>query len=182
MVTFLDTYPEVDVVYTDYSSIDETGRLLRQVRIWDPDVLLKGNGIGPCFLYRRRVYEKTGGYTEDLFLAEDYDFWLRASVWFQLRPLHKDLYLYRRHSDSLTATNAEQIRLAAERALARNLPHMQWAGRTGRTQTYLRLAKEARARHDGKAALNHLLRAVRYSPGRLLFGAAFGLVRRALQS
>ncbi|MEJ5376950.1 MAG: glycosyltransferase [bacterium] len=178
MVAVLESHPGIDIVYTDYSNIDDEDNLLGRVTISDPELLLRGNAIGPCFLYRRRVYEKIGGYAEDLFLAEDYDFWLRASIWFRLQPLHKDLYLYRRHGRSLTAKHQREIRLATEKALARNCAHMRWAGRTGRAKGYLRLAELARARHDKKRELEYLLRAMWYSPGLFVSKIAFGVVLR----
>jgi hypothetical protein len=182
MVAFLESNPEIDVVYTDYSSIDQTGRVLRQVTIWDPDVLLRGNAIGPCFLYRRKVHEAIGGFAEDLFLAEDYNFWLKASVLFRLQPLHKDLYLYRRHSDSLTAKEKERIQLATERALASNLPHMSWAGTAARAQAYLRLARQARARDAWLAALEYYLRTLRYVPGFFFSTLVTSLAQRDMKS
>ena len=177
MVAFLESHPEIDVVYTDYSNIDQTGRVLRQVTIWDQDVLLRGNAIGPCFLYRRKVHEAIGGFAEDLFLAEDYNFWLKASVLFRLQPLHKDLYLYRLHSDSLTAKEKERIQLATERALASNLPHMSWAGTAARAQAYLHLAQQALERHARLVALGYLLHALPHSPS-LVFSTTLRYLAR----
>lgn len=180
MVTFLESQPEIDVVYAGYSVIDERGHVLQQLVIRDLDLLLQRNCVGPCFLYRRSVYEKTGGYADDLFLAEDYDFWLRVSVRFRLQPLHKDLYLYRDHGDSLTVKHEERINLAAEQALARNLPQMNWASVTARGRAYLRLADKARARHDLTSALRYLLGAMRYSSPLYVLKVAPGLLVKRL--
>lgn len=180
MVTFLESQAEIDVVYTAYSVIDERGHVLQQLVIRDLDLLLRRNCVGPCFLYRRSVYEKTGGYAEDLFLAEDYDFWLRVSVRFRLQPLHKDLYLYRDHGDSLTVKHEERINLAAEQALARNLLQMKWASVTARGMAYLHLADKARARHDMTAALRYLLGAMRYSSPLFVLKVAPGLLVKRL--
>jgi len=180
MVSFLESQPEIDVVYSAYSVIDERGHVLQQLVIRDLDLLLRRNCVGPCFLYRRSVYEKTGGYAEDLFLAEDYDFWLRVSVRFRLQLLHKDLYLYRDHGDSLTVKHEERINLAAEQALARNLPQMKWASVTARGMAYLHLADKARARHDMAAALRYLLGAMRYSSPLFVLKVAPGLLVKRL--
>ena len=167
MVAFLESEPEVDVVYADFSIVDEKGHLLQQVVVGTLDELLLKNCIGSCFLYRRSVYEKVGGYTEDLFLAEDYDFWLRVSAWFRLRPLHEDLYIYQHHNHSLTVEHRGRIKLATEQALARNLPQMKWASAPARGEAYLRLADQARARHDITVARRYLIRAMRCSPALL---------------
>jgi glycosyltransferase involved in cell wall biosynthesis len=181
MVAFLESHPKIDVVYTDYSGIDQTGQVIKQVTIWDPEILLQGNAIGPCFLYRRRVHEKVGGYDEDLFLVEDYSFWLKVSICFQLKPLHQDLYLYRLHPDSLTANQQEEIKVAAEVALARNLPHMHWAGGIDRAEAYLRLARQALARQAALLAFSYWLRALRHSPSHFFSAAIEQLARKVLR-
>ena len=182
MVAFLESCQDVDVVYTDYSEIDQEGRVLKKITIKDPEVLLRYNAIGPCFLYRRNVHETVGGYDDNLFLAEDYDFWLRASVLFRLQPLHKDLYLYRSHSDSLTAKEKERIQLPTERALASNLPHMHWAGATARAQACLRLARQARARDAWLVALEYYLLSLRYVPGFFFATLVTSLAQRDMKS
>lgn len=182
MVAFLESCQDVDVVYTDYSEIDQEGRVLQKITIKDPEVLLRYNAIGPCFLCRRNVHETVGGYDDNLFLAEDYDFWLRASVLFRLQPLHKDLYLYRRHSDSLSAKEKERIQLPAERALASNLPHMNWAGAAARARACLRLARQARARDAWLVALEYYLLSLHYVPGFFFSTLVTSLAQRDMKS
>lgn len=164
MVAVLKCNPAIDVVYSDYSNVDESGGSVEPVVIGEPEMLLEGNVIGPSFLYRRKVQETTGDYSESLFLAEDYDFWLRASKWFHFQPLHKDLYFYRRHSDSLTVRYREHVKRATDIAILRNLPHMTWVSPAQMTTAYLRAAERAQARQDWKAAVSHLFQAIRHSP------------------
>ena len=109
-------------------------------------------------------------------------FWLRASVLFRLQPLHKDLYLYRSHSDSLTAKEKERIQLRAERALASNLPHMSWAGAAARAQACLRLARQARARDAWLAAVEYYLLTLRYVPGFFFSTLITSLTQRDMKS
>jgi glycosyltransferase involved in cell wall biosynthesis len=138
MVAYLESNPGVDVVYTDYTFIDEAGNPIREVNVLPPkELVAQGNCIGPSFLYRKAVQEKLGGYAEDLFLAEDYDFWLRASIWFQLEPLHIDCYLYRKHGSSLTALQKGGVELATDRTLLRVLPQLGWVSDKIRGRTYL---------------------------------------------
>jgi glycosyltransferase involved in cell wall biosynthesis len=164
MVAVLKCNPAIDVVYSDYSNVDVSGGSMELVVIGEPETLLEGNFIGPSFLYRRKVQETTGDYSESLFLAEDYDFWLRASKWFHFQPLHKDLYFYRRHNDSLTARYRELVKTATDIAILRNLPHMTWASPAQMTTAYLCAAVRAQARQDWKAAVSHLFQAIRHSP------------------
>lgn len=123
MVSFLAD-GTADLVYADYSFVDEEGDELRRNEVGDPESLVSANCIGACFLYRRVVHERLGGYAEDLFLAEDYDFWLRSAAQFVLQPLHKDLYCHRVHPSSLSEQRASDVRKVAREVLARNLPQL----------------------------------------------------------
>ena len=163
MVHFLERNSAIGLVYTDYTEIDEQGRPCRRRTARQPEELAFFNSVGPSFLYRRAVQTEVGEYAEDLFLAEDYDFWLRVSTAFRLAPLHKDLYLYRRHSRSLTHVEAERIRLAADRALSRALPQMTWLAETTRAQAYWRLALRAWERRQARQAAVYVYQTARYS-------------------
>jgi glycosyltransferase involved in cell wall biosynthesis len=117
----LDTEPRSDIVFSGYTEVDENGApRSEQPARWRGDLVL-GNRIGPCFLYRREVDADLGGYAEELTLAEDYDFWLRAARQFRFRPLDESLYFYRVHADSLTARRSEAIEAASLLALERYL-------------------------------------------------------------
>lgn len=93
---------QIDIAYSDLISIDESGRIIREVDYVGFENIIFGNFIGASFLYRKEVYQRNNGYNENLFLVEDYDFWLRALVHSQFYQLKKKLYYYRKHEDSLT--------------------------------------------------------------------------------
>jgi glycosyltransferase involved in cell wall biosynthesis len=157
MLAFLEANPGVDVVYTNYTVIDEAGS---PKKVGPPGAgpladLLVRNVIGACFLYRRQVHERLGGYAEDLFLVEDYDFWLRASTRFQFAFLNQDLYLYRWHARSLSLQQRQNIRLAREKSLARNLGHMRWLPGPARARAWQDLIGQAIARRDRPAARSY---------------------------
>jgi glycosyltransferase involved in cell wall biosynthesis len=138
MVDFLESHPDTGLVYTDFSEMDDQGSLLQQVVVPPPEALLDGNRIGGSFLYRRTLADQVGRYAEDLFLAEDYDYWLRASALSRLEPLHVDCYLYRLHTASLTSSQAERVQTATALTLLRNLPAMTWASDAARAKAYFR--------------------------------------------
>lgn len=102
---FLKNNEDCDLVYTDFSIIDEKSEIVRQMRADTPDKLIHHCVVGPCFLYKREIYESIGGYDPNYFLVEDYEYWLRMFEKFQLRPLNEDLYLYRISNETLTAKN-----------------------------------------------------------------------------
>ncbi len=110
------------------------------------------------------MHETLGGYAEDLFLVEDYDFWLRASNRFRLEPLHEDLYLYRWHETSLTTQRASQIRLRHEEILASHLPHLKWLDKTARAAAFLRLASLAERNGRPAKRREYLIRTLQIAP------------------
>jgi glycosyltransferase involved in cell wall biosynthesis len=157
MAAFLEANPGVDVVYTDFTAIDEEGTPVGAGSAGAVEELPFRNSIEVCFLYRRAVHDVLGGYDEDLFLVEDWDFWLRASTSFRLARLREDLYLYRCHKDSLTRTQFERVRLADEKCLATNLPRLTWLDPDLRARAYKNLVELAMKRQDRRAAWSHLL-------------------------
>ncbi len=122
MAAALEEQPDVGLVYCDYEDIADTGET-RRIRLPDPAALPQQNCVGACFLYRRAVYETVGDYDTRLFLAEDYDYWLRVARRFLLRHLPGVCpYRYASHPDSLTARRRADVRLAAVRARLKNAP------------------------------------------------------------
>lgn len=138
MVGYLESHPSVGMVYTDYTEIDAKDCAIRYHKVLSPENLVNGNRIGACFLYRYEVHEKVGNYAEDLFLAEDYDFWLRAAAEFDLQPLHRDCYLYRIHESSLSATKAKDVLTVTALTLLRNLPKLRWVNDRDRGYSYFK--------------------------------------------
>lgn len=164
MAGFLDSHPDVAMVYADNTEIDEDGRPLRLTTVGDPEELVYRNVVHCCFLYRREVHERLGGYSEAFFLAEDWDFWIRAGMRFRFAPLHRDLCLCRRHPGSLGTRYLRRVPAVTERILRRSLPKMTWVGDELRAYGYLVLAARVRRWRDAKAAYRYLFSAVSCSP------------------
>lgn len=123
LVTALHDNREADLVYAGYSIIDEAGDIQRYVAPRPIEDRWYGNPVGASFLYRRSVTDALGGYDVNLFGAEDYDFWMRAARRFQMMPVQKDLYLYRRHGHSLTDQRSEEISRMVTGILLRELKY-----------------------------------------------------------
>ena len=117
MVAFLESNPHVGLVYTDYTLINESGEETLHRRVAESDQLYVINCVGPSFMYRQSVMKEIGEYARDLFLAEDYDYWLRISAKFPLAALHTDLYRYRLHPKSLTNSRRDRIHHAEAAAV-----------------------------------------------------------------
>jgi glycosyltransferase involved in cell wall biosynthesis len=63
--------------------------------------------LGPCFLYKKEVWETLRGYDENCYGSEDFDFWIRASEKYKICRLpyaEEPLYIYRTHSNSISST------------------------------------------------------------------------------
>jgi glycosyltransferase involved in cell wall biosynthesis len=180
MAAFLENNPQVDLVYASASAIDESGTVTGHMPAEPARGLGFRNVVGACFLYRRRVFQKLGGYAQDGFCAEDYDYWLRASMHFRLAPLERDLYLYRFHAGALTATHSARGRWATELVLWRHLPRLAWLDGVARSRGYLTLARLAGARHDAWRARLCALRAFAAAPRHVLLNHADFWVRTML--
>lgn len=165
LVQRLRANPALDFVYSDYALMDEDGQITGLSVAPPPEGLITGKEGLPSFLYRRRVYERVGDYAADLFLAEDYDYWLRViAAGFTLEPMHEALYEYRRHASSLTDAYRGRTFEAAEKALLRNMPALIRRYPHLRGAIYLQLASLASWRGQRGSAAYYALLGARYSP------------------
>lgn len=120
MFRYMETHEDVGLVFADMDYIDKdgekTGFISREAEeIW------ASNCVGACFLYRREAAKIVGGYDADLFLVEDYDYWLRIAKRYPVEHLPRCLYEYRNHGGSLTQTRAEKIERQLYRLRCREL-------------------------------------------------------------
>lgn len=112
MINSLKTHPEIDMVYADFNIVDLEGNILSVKETNNPDMLRYVNTVGACFLYRKSLADKIGRYDPDHFLAEDYEYWIRAYLNGNLMHISENLYDYGWHEKSLTATRKQDIEKA----------------------------------------------------------------------
>lgn len=121
LVNELEKNPEYGMVYSDHDDIDESGKHICDRILGEPEEMRKsGNVCGASFLYRRVVADLVGEYDASLFLAEDYDYWMRVYSITSIKHINGILYSCRRHKDSLTATKIEQISQQTKKAIEKN--------------------------------------------------------------
>lgn len=110
LVGYLDRHPEIDGVYADYARINEAGVPFERVSL-DPSQISPEILNSPAFLYRRRVFEQLGGYKPEMFMIEDYEFWLRAHQQYSISylPTQHPLYYLRQRGESLTGKYRWQV-------------------------------------------------------------------------
>jgi glycosyltransferase involved in cell wall biosynthesis len=106
---------DCDFVYADYymfSEQDSEGHPLdvHHDKLPGKLQLEKGNHIGACFMYTRRVYEEIGEYDPELFLVEDYDYFIRASKRFHFCHIPEALYYFRRDDATLYLSRFAEVK------------------------------------------------------------------------
>jgi len=123
MVDTLEKNSAADLVYADYTLIDENGAVTGTRTFGDVNLSFsRWLGAGACFLYRKEIHHANNGYNPGAFLIEDYDFFVRAFMKFRFHylPTH-GLYYYREHGASLTSTQSAAINDISKIFLERNL-------------------------------------------------------------
>ena len=123
MVEIFEKNPDVVMVYANYTIIDSTGKNVGPVNLPEPKFIFLSDVIGACFLYTAAVAKKIGNYDADLFLAEDYDYWIRVHEVGKILHIKDNMYHYRVHGKSLTQTIKKQIDEQTYRVLEKNFQY-----------------------------------------------------------
>ncbi|MGL4226492.1 MAG: glycosyltransferase [Rickettsia sp.] len=116
MSNVLDNSPDIGLVYTDYTLIDEQGKIGARLYQESPEFLPIRDCVGACFLYRADLARQVGGYNENMQLVDDYEYWLRFGLVTKFAHIPESLYFYRVHDQSLTIERKVEAK-QAKRAL-----------------------------------------------------------------
>lgn len=113
-ITVLDQHPEVGVVYGNLELFGGRSGLV-QVPRFSVELLLVGNAIDACAVFRRSIWEDIGGYDSDIpgqLGYEDWDFWLGAvERGWQFWHLEETGFSYRcREASMVSACNLPENR------------------------------------------------------------------------
>lgn len=124
MAEELNRNMDIDMVYGNMYLIDSDGCRIKghgwfefpvgsgNVILPDSTLLLNtvaNNTIGAAFMYRAGAECVLGGYSDRLYLLEDYDYFMKVNSLFKIKHISKKepIYAYRMHKDSLTAHDEE---------------------------------------------------------------------------
>lgn len=133
-------HPELDVVYGDYAFLEGDSGWVRRKRVgpFSVERLRRDNFISqPATFWRRRVYERFGGFDESLRFCMDHEYWLRIAGSTSWSYLPEMLAVQRLHGDSKTGSQLveawEETALMAGRyglgdAFGRRARTMRWYG------------------------------------------------------
>ncbi len=110
----------VGIVTTHGISIDEKGK---RIKDWYTDKAQRRTPLeikihsevdwwcmGPSMMFKREVVEKIGGFDEECFTGQDFNFWLRAIEHFGWEVCEMELYRLRRHKGSVRKTKKARER------------------------------------------------------------------------
>ncbi len=111
MINILKENNEYSFVYADISNIDGRGDILNKLSYCADDIY-KYCVVGACFLYTKEIAQKTGLYDIDMFMVEDYDYWLRIRKNTLFYHLKKPLCKNRVHDSAITVKDVGKTDLA----------------------------------------------------------------------
>ncbi len=107
----LEQNPDAGLVYANYNEIDDNDKVTGIAIMNDINKsFMLWKGCGSCFMYKAIVHQTNKGYDSTLFLIEDYDFFVRASLQYKFLYLDRnDLYGHRHHAGSLTSLQGHAV-------------------------------------------------------------------------
>lgn len=105
----LDQNNEIGLVYSSMHLIDETNQITGYVDAGPAEDLILRNVVGASFMYRASVAKQIGSYNKQMFLCEDYEYWLRIACVSKIKSINGCHYLYRRHCQSLSHKREREI-------------------------------------------------------------------------
>ncbi len=125
-VEVLRRHPRVGLVHSRFHMIDEEGRLLKESTNWghgperDTDVIEPGYAVLtrmltgfcevnlPTAMFRRDVRDRIGQWTAQLHHTDDYEYWMRIAVFYDVAYLAAPLIKWRWHKGSLTSQHIKK--------------------------------------------------------------------------
>lgn len=113
MHSFLEKNKDIPMVVASMELMDDAGAEMGEKHFTSVNHMAYSNDIGACFMYRADVANSVGKYDENLFLVEDYDYWLRVIFKYgRIGKIDERLYRYRMHKNSLSVQREEQVKKA----------------------------------------------------------------------
>jgi glycosyltransferase involved in cell wall biosynthesis len=115
--------PQADLVYGDFYFLEgDSGRKRRKsAASFRPDSLRNINPLGqPAVWWRRRVYEKFGGFDESLHFCMDHENWLRLGTNVRWHYVPEPLAVSRLHTDAKTSRQLPAMWRETARMLTRD--------------------------------------------------------------
>lgn len=172
MVAFLESHPDVAMVYTDCRHIDGEGKVIGFPPGQEPQLLETGCPIAGCLLFRREVFEKIEMFRREWTRCHDFDFYHRVYKAYPVARIPEVLYDYRVHAASMTgneyAITTEHARLLTSYARSWRERRVIWG------VCWAMIARQGNRQNKPWKSAWYLLRAAMNQPSRLAqFWSAF---------
>lgn len=116
LVEEIEKSPNTALVFPDYYEVDETGRLLHQIKRHDFSktvTLLDQPAHGACTLIRKSLYREVGGLSDAYSCQDGVDLWLALTHKYTVSNVNEPLFYYRKHQGSLSSN---QLRILETRS------------------------------------------------------------------
>ena len=120
LASYLDTHPDIGLVYPNWTWVDADGAVIgqeRRKRLWEEAQVPDLPAHGACSMVRRRVLKSIGGYDADIGAQDGHELWLKTLYRHGVASVETPLFFYRQHGESLS-TNEERL-LASRREVKR---------------------------------------------------------------
>lgn len=154
-VAFLERHSDFGMVLTDVRRVDGTGKTIDTFRRRDvimrdgdvfEDILLNPALVPASVVFRREVFESTGGFDETLRTAEDIDFHLRVAASFKIGVVEEVLTVAARSGDGLSSeqsSDSDYVKVV-KRAIIQKMPRIsQSVKNSALFHTYLRTSRSS---------------------------------------
>ena len=119
MSGILDKNDKIQMIFPDYFTIDQNGKILscemrndfsKEVKVYDEPA------HGACSMVRTNILKKLKGYTESYKCQDGYELWLKITKKYKVDNINLPLFYYRKHGDNLTR-NIDNILLTRSRII-----------------------------------------------------------------
>lgn len=123
---YLDTHPEVGLVYPNWVYIKEDGSFLgieQRKKVGQEAQVLDLPAHGACTMVRKRVLKSVGGYDTQHDSQDGHELWIKVLHRFGVANVSTPLFFYRQHGNSMSRDEERLLRARRKikRAIASNV-------------------------------------------------------------
>ena len=165
MVDYLDSHPDADMVYSDMEYIDENGNVTGIFHAKSADDALKlGNGIGLCWMFRRKIWDAGFRFDPKFDQIEDFEFWMRVSRSFGIIKLDgPPLLQFRMHGSMGSAVHGAKMEVLSAKLIA-DYAECPKDASMALSEGYFNASFMLRKRGSRMKAIAYALQALRFQP------------------
>ena len=86
---------KIALVFPDYIEVDKDGQSINRIRRnkFDKNILFDFPAHGACTVFRRKLYNKTEGYSSKINAQDGYDIWLKIVKKFRVKNINKPYFI-----------------------------------------------------------------------------------------